>query len=450
MKRIIKIVIVVAVLGAVIGAIAYYRIAGSILPVDVIRVARGPVEETVDETAQALLDRVHTVSTASAGILLPVTREAGEAVEEGEVVARIDPSDIKALKDAAQAQVEAFEAQAKSAEAQKPKPAAFDGARLAVEAAQKRLSMAKKEAGVLEEYKRLAETNLVRTRALFKEGLAREAQLDEVKSRADALSKQFESACEAVSASETAVKAAQAAQALLKQASGDPEFLKDAFLAQARASRASLHSLEIEERRLLVKAPFKGVLLERYDRGSRIVSPGTPVFLLGDPTTLEVEVEVLSDDIPLIELDQRVVLFGGALGKNEIVGSVHNISPKAFSKISSLGIEQKRVKVRIEVPPGTALRHGYRVEARIVTASRPDVLRVPGGAVFRRDGKDHVFSVSPEKTLRLVPVTLGLSNEDWAEITEGLVEGDEVVTDPREELKEGMKIRMVGEEKGAG
>ncbi|MHC5040427.1 MAG: efflux RND transporter periplasmic adaptor subunit, partial [Planctomycetota bacterium] len=335
-----------------------------------------------------------------------------------------------------------FNAQAKSAEAQKPKPAAFEQARLAVEGAQKRLSMTKREAAALEEERKLADRTVERTKALLKEGLAGEAELDALGARAEVLAQQVASAGEAVSAGETAVKAAEAAKQLLEQAKDDPEFLKEAFLAQGRAAEAAISSLTIEQERLEVKSPFDGVILERFTRGGQMVAPGTPVVLLGDPESLEVEVDILSDDIPHVRIGQRAVLFGGALGEKEVEGKVRKIYPKAFSKISSLGIEQKRVKVRIEVPSGTVLMHGYRVEVRIITKSRADVLRIPAGALFRRKGKDTVITISAEKKLALVPVKTGLSNEDWIEIVEGLSGGEEIVTDPREELETGMKVKV--------
>ncbi|MHC4600393.1 MAG: HlyD family secretion protein [Planctomycetota bacterium] len=391
MKRAIKIAVVLVVIGGLVALIAYSKMAGSVPKVSTEVAARGPVEESVDETAEALLDRTRILCTGSGGILLPVTLEAGSVVAEGQILARIDPADIRARKDAAKAQVESFQAQAKSAEAQKPKPAAFEGAKLAVEGARKRLSMAGKGAAALEEQKRFTELTLARTEALLAEGFAQEARLDELKASVKTLAQQVASAKEAVSAGETEVRAAEAAEKLLKQAGNDPEFLKEAYLAQARASEATLRSLEIEEKRLDVKAPFRGVILERHTRGGQLVAAGTPVFLIGDPSSLEVEVEVLSDDVPLVAKGFDAVLYGGALGEREVRGKVRKIYPKAFSKISSLGIEQKRVKVRIEAPPGTGLKHGYRVEVRIITDSRPDTVRVPAGAVVRKEGKDHVF-----------------------------------------------------------
>ncbi|MHC4778109.1 MAG: efflux RND transporter periplasmic adaptor subunit [Planctomycetota bacterium] len=428
MKRYIKPAAVVRVLIGIASAIIYSKMAAPKPPVSCSIVKRGTVEESVDETGQAILDRTLMLSMATGGFLELVTLEAGDTVQKGQVLARIDGADIQTKMDAASAQVEVFEAQAKGAETQKPKPASFEGASLAVEGARKRLAMTKREVAVLKEQKNLIDLNLDRAKALAAEGLAQQSRIDELTSHARSLAEQVASAKEAVSAGETEVKAAEAAEKLLEQAKDDPDFLKLAFLAQAKASRATLRSLQIEEKRLEVKAPFTGIILERHNRGGAIVPPGTPVFLLGDTESLEVEVEVLSDDISLVNPGQRAVLYGGALGDSEVEGKVRKIFPKAFPKISSLGIEQKRVKVRVETPENRWLHHGYRVEVRIITRSRENAIRVQAGSVFRRNGKDNVF-VHRDGSLSLVPLEVGLSNENWYEVSKGLQGGEEVVTD---------------------
>ncbi len=446
MKRTLIIVAIVLALAAAVGGGLWYKAVMPGAEVLASPVSRGVVEETIEEKAEAILDRTRVLTTLAGGVLEPVALDPGDTVAAGETVARIRGEDLASRMQAQKARIDSFRAQARSAETQKPKPAQFERARLAVRAAKNRLAMAQRDAAALEEKKKLADKNLERALRLKEEGLAEEARVDELEATAQALAEQLASARESVAAAETAVEAAKAAAKLLEQTKDDPKHAQEAYEAQARAAEAALETMRIEKRRLEVCAPFEGVVLERLHEGGAMVQAGTPVLLLGDPSSLEVEVEILSDDAGLVREGMDAVVFGGALGDRELGGTVRKIYPRAFTKVSNLGIEQQRVRVRIRLPGDVNLRHGFHVEARIVTErTGEEALRIPSGAVFTRNEKDCVFVVE-QGLLHLREIETGLSNEDWTEIRKGLAKGDEVVGDPREELKEGMKVEVRGED----
>ncbi|HRE06636.1 MAG TPA: RND transporter, partial [Opitutaceae bacterium] len=112
-----------------------------------------------------------------------------------------------------------------------------------------------------------------------------------------------------------------------------------------------------------------------------------PVMELGDPTDLEVRVEVLSRDAVVVKPGARVLLeqWGGA---EPLEARVRWVEPSGYTKISALGVEEQRVNVICDlVSPVEArptLGDAYRVEARIVVWENPDVLLVPAGAIYQR------------------------------------------------------------------
>ncbi len=172
--------------------------------------------------------------------------------------------------------------------------------------------------------------------------------------------------------------------------------------------------------------------------------PGTPLLKLGDVASQEIESDILSEEVGRIEVGDSVEIHGKALQGKELLGEVTRIYPSAFKKISSLGIEQQRVKVLIAYDPESiTLRAGTRVDVRVITDKHEDALTVPERATFRRNGAWHVFTVEDE-TATLTPVTIGLRNETLAEITEGITEKDRIVTEPTNSLEAGMKL--VGKE----
>ena len=135
------------------------------------------------------------------------------------------------------------------------------------------------------------------------------------------------------------------------------------------------------------------------------------------------------------------MLLTGWGGNEAVEAVVRMVEPAAFRKISALGVEEQRVNVIADfksVPAGVG--DAYRVDARIVVAEKADALRVPVGALFRRDGKWTVFLVTDGRAAAR-SVEVGLLGAREAEIVAGLAQGDEVVLYPGNDLAEGARVK---------
>ena len=167
---------------------------------------------------------------------------------------------------------------------------------------------------------------------------------------------------------------------------------------------------------------------------------------LGDPGDLEVEIDVLSRDAVRIPVGAKVMLEHWG-GKRILEGRVRLVEPSAFTKISTLGVEEQRVNVIVDLldPPQdrTSLGDGFRVEARIVVEEAENVLQVPTSALFRVDDQWAVF-VAENSTAKLRMVKLGLQNGLAAEVVDGLREGEAVVVHPGDNVSDGTSIRERG------
>ena len=119
-------------------------------------------------------------------------------------------------------------------------------------------------------------------------------------------------------------------------------------------------------------------------------------------------------------------------------------SSPLHTKISALGVEEQRVKVRadfVDQPPADRpLGDRFRIEARVITWHSKDVLRIPTGALFRRGGEWMTFLVAGDTT-RLAKVTINHNSGVYAEVVEGVSVGDKVVVHPPDVVAEGVKIR---------
>jgi HlyD family secretion protein len=194
-----------------------------------------------------------------------------------------------------------------------------------------------------------------------------------------------------------------------------------------------------------VKATANGSILHVFQESSRAVAQGTPLLEIGDPTDLEVVVEMLSRDgaalIPgaKVELEQ----WGGT---TPLEGKVRLVEPAAFTKYSALGVEEQRVNVVVDITTPIEQRRtlgdNFRVEAHVVVWESDKVLKVPSSGLFRRANDWAAFTIHNGRA-QLIPVKAGRSSGAEIQVLEGLREGDEVILYPGDRVKDGQRVQPV-------
>jgi HlyD family secretion protein len=219
-------------------------------------------------------------------------------------------------------------------------------------------------------------------------------------------------------------------------------------LTQARATLVQLQSPESgPSQRLRIVAPVDGYVLNVYEENARVIAAGTPIMEVGDPRDLEAEIELLSSDAVAVAVgaDVSIEQWGG---EGTLRGRVSLVERGGFTKLSALGVEEQRVKVRVDFlespPPGNELGDRYRVEARIATWHGEDVLQVPTGALFRRGGDWMTFVVENRKA-HLRKVEIAHNNGLAAEVLSGLSLGDAVIIYPPDSLTDGASVALASD-----
>jgi HlyD family secretion protein len=133
-------------------------------------------------------------------------------------------------------------------------------------------------------------------------------------------------------------------------------------------------------------------------------------------------------------------------GDKPLRARVTVVEPGGYTKISALGVEEQRVKVRVDfvdpLPPGKFLGDRYRVEARIITWHRDSVLQVPTGALFRRGGDWMTFLADGSKA-RLTKVNIAHNNGTIAEVTGGISQGQSVIVHPPDAVTDGQSVHAL-------
>ncbi|MCA9971398.1 MAG: efflux RND transporter periplasmic adaptor subunit, partial [Anaerolineales bacterium] len=231
----------------------------------------------------------------------------------------------------------------------------------------------------------------------------------------------------AATEAERASAEAQLAQAQAQLASllADPA-AEDVAAAEAEIAQAELALADAEQAlaEAAITAPFAGVVT------AVSVSPGEyaagVVVSLIDAGRLEVVLAVDETDVGSLEVGQPAALTLETWPDVEIPASVAAIAPQASSAADSALVTYD-VHLRLgdtDLP----VRAGMTANASLITAQRTDVLLVPNQAISadRGSGTYSVNRVDGD-TVTAVPVTIGLRDSQYTQITSGIAEGDQLL-----------------------
>jgi HlyD family secretion protein len=192
-----------------------------------------------------------------------------------------------------------------------------------------------------------------------------------------------------------------------------------------------------------VLSPVDGHVFKVFRESEGAVQTGEPLLEVGNRENLEVRVEVLSADAVKIRKGTPVY-FRRWGGEGGLTGIVRIVEPAGFTKISSLGVEEQRVLVIVEITSPfevwRSLGDGFRVDAHFILWEEKDVLQVPATALFR-SGAGWAVYVDDGGRARLRVVEVGRRGRLHVQILQGIKEGEAVVAHPDEAVKDGTRIR---------
>ncbi len=387
-------VILAVVLGIVWG---YWPRA---VPVEVAEVRRAPMQVTVDEEGRTRVRDRYVVSAPVPGYVRRIELDVGDSLDAGQTIVEMEPLRSTVLDPRSRAEAEARVAAARSALA---------GARADVPAAEAEAEETKSE---FERRERLGALERVS-----------EEEVERASTRMRQAQASLRAARYAVEVARYDLDAANTAlEFSAAQASGDPA------------------------ETVIVRAPVPGSVLKLHTESEGVVAAGQPLIEIGDPSNLEVEVDVLSKDAVRIAPGTRVLLQRWG-GDEDLEATVRTVEPTGFTKVSALGVEEQRVLVIADIvsPPERwqRLGDGYRVEAVFVVWSEPNVLSVPTSALFRDDGNWAVFAVRGGRAT-VARVEVGQNNGLEAQILSGLDAGDAVIVHPDDEVTDGVAVESSG------
>jgi HlyD family secretion protein len=364
--------------------------------VDIVSVTRGPLQITIEEEGRTRLKERFTISAPTAGYMRRVNAKVGDMVKKGQIVAVLDALQSQALDPRSRATAEAL----------------ISSADASLKAAVERERVTTSDANYLEQRRE-------RLKALYDKGSIAKDQFDQI------------------------VSEAQKARALQISAAAEVNVAKSE-LERAKVTLRNFSAVKGGGNTVDVTSPMSGAVFRVYRESEGAVNIGEPLMDIGDAGNLEVRVEVLSSDAVKIKKGTEV-LFKRWGNDEPLTGTVRLIEPAGFTKISSLGVEEQRVLVIVEITSPrekwNVLGDGFRMEAHFIIWKEENILQIPSSALFR-SGKDWAVFVAENGRARKRVVEIGQRNGLAAQIISGLQENEKMLAYPDDSISEGTKIKQ--------
>lgn len=376
--------------------------------------------EKVSATGKVYPEVEVEITSEVSGTIVELTVAEGDSVQEGQLLAKIDPEAIASIVERTEAAAESSRSQLKSSEAQvRQLEAQYENTQLVHQ----------------------------RNEQLHEEGVISKADFE---------------------ASEAALKTAKANLDAARQNVESARYNVRSALASVKEQRENLS-------RTAIYAPMSGIISELYKKkGEQVVGTaqmaGTPILKIANLSAIEVRVDVSETDILRVELGDTAEIEVDAHLDASFLGVVTQIAQSA-ANLSAMQLTSDQVtnfEVRIRLLPSSykslmtgkqsPFLPGMSAAADIRTKYVKAVPTLPIAAVTTRTTEDLGLELEEEErrevvfkvqgdTVQLCEVEIGIQDSKYIQITKGLNPGDSVVTGPysaiSRSLEQGAGIEVV-------
>ncbi len=421
------------------------------------KVQRRTITEIVNASGKIYPEVEVKVSPDISGEITELNVQEGDTVKKGQVLARIfaDIYDIQrnqAASGVAQSQAQVSISQAQVSNSQ----AALDALKAQQDQAERTYSMQKQ---------------------LFDDKVISRSEFNIAEANFKSAKANYNAAVQGIRGSQAGVQSAR---------------------ASAQSAQANLQKANKDLGRTVIVAPTDGVIsLLNVKKGEKVAgnsfNVGTEMMRIADMNKIELRVDVGENDIPKVKLGDSAVIKVDAYGDRKFKGLVTQIASSntgaaSQSALGTTSTDVTQYKVYVRLLPESYMdligkgsfpfRPGMSASADIQTKTHSNVFSVPINAVTTRDKNDSsktdkkkptdaaatapavtvatsayddlevvVFVLDKEGKIKRVKVKTDIQDINNIEITEGLKEGDEVITGPYDvvskSLKEGDKVKVV-------
>ncbi len=483
-KKIIIGVVVVAVVSIVVivSVLATRREEPEVITIKIT--SRPELKQTVTASGEVRPIRYIKLTSEVPGRIEEIYVTAGDLVNKGKPLVRIDPTELQSSQEAQWAATQASLNDVQNARnAVNSAQQALVVAESSVAAARQQVVAMQTNVDKAQVELNTAQRELKRYTELIEAGVSSRLEYDQARDRFDTAKISLETARANLESQRIAVKEANERANQQRIAVKDAQTSIKSSEMRASQQAAMLRGQTIRRDKATQLSPLNGVVADIPTRVGEFAVAGlstTPLMTIADMSLINVEVNVDETEINNVKVGQDAKVKVDALGDKEIKAVVIQKNPLAISKSDTTGglsnrvnvQEAKEFKVTLELKElpediKTSLRPGMSSTATITTDTKNNVLAVPLESIVEKQATPSaspsatvagsVPTASPEKPkaqkgvyliennkVRFVEVTTGITGEADIEITSGLSPDKEIVRGPSrvlKTLKDGMSVK---------
>ena len=413
MKKVKKIVlyavIVIAVIGC--GVVAKNKLASS--HKNTTATAAEPVKTAVDvqqvkatqkktgDTYKATLEAYQqgVISSKISAKVLTVSIENGQYVNQGDVIAKLDDQDIQNSIKTAQSQIQVNEQQVNAAEQQ-------------LNAAQ--VSMEKLKINVDD-----AKRNYDRQKTLFDNKAISQSELEAAEKTVNTTQADYDSGNASIENSKASIQTSK---------------------ASLEAQKVALANYQDNLKNTVITAPISGIISDKSLNVGQMASQGAVLAKINDISSVYATIQVPQEKINNVKIGQAATITVDGSDKT-YDGNMKNmdLSADATSRVFNC-------KVQIE-NSDKSLHPGVYGQVQLLSEEGTSVITVPISALVGNEGDYSVF-INDNGTAKKQKITIGETDQNSVEITDGIKEGDQVICTNTSSLQDGQEIDVASVQDG--
>ena len=351
------------------------------------------VEEEYEAVGTVRSKTTSVLSSKTVGNILAVHIREGDRVRAGQLLIEVDDRDTQALLQKAQAGLREVQ----------------DG----VEEIDQNIRAAESARDAAEAGRSLALATFNRYNALLEQKSVSPQEFDEVQAKLKIAEAEVD-------------RAGRMLQALMAK--------RSQVLARMEQVKADITNAQVYVGYGRILSPMDGIVTSRQAEVGLLAAPGVPLLTLEDNSRYRLEVSVEDSMLGRVRPAMPVRVVIDALGPREFSSRVTEIVPA-----SDPGSRSSTVKIDLFNEMGKVLRSGLFGKARFPVGQK-QVLKVPQRAIMQRGQLVSVFVVDSSSILQLRLIKTGKPYGDQIEIISGINDGDRIVVEGLERVKEGDRV----------
>ncbi len=429
--------IIAAVCLLILVAAGWQWVLNPVARVSVATVSRVYPSQTftaLNASGYVVAQRKAAVASKGTGRLIWLDVEAGSRVTRGQVIARLESDDLKAVEEQTRANRALAQSQRDAAKAQRDTAAAsLDSARAQREASRANLdaALAELDDAVLE---------MERSKKLLAAGVASQFESDTAATRRRKAQAGVAAAEQTLAAMNSSARAAEgtlaAAESSLASAAHNIE-----------AAAAAEHTAAVNTGYTEIRSPFDGVVLTKNaDIGDMVTPLGAAsnaraaVVTIADLSSLLVEADVAETNLDKVSLGQPCEVQLDSISDKRFPAVVHGIVPTADRAKGTVLVKVRFNSLDPRILPEMSAKVSFLTRA-VAAGEETTRVAVSPKAVTGRNGKNTVFLVRNGRA-SAVEVRLGGPLGDLIEVLSGLSGGERIILDPPARLRDGARVAV--------